>query len=249
MQGFVTVLMLTLLPALGNFGGGLLAEFLPVSQRALNLALHAAAGIILAVVGVELMPQALQVEPAWIIVLFFVVGGVFSIGLDKVVHFVQRAPGQTDGQSQPWMIYLGTAIDLFSDGIIIGTGSTIDLNLGILLALGQVPADIPEGFATVASFKESALSRQQRVLMSASFILPILLGSTIGYWAVSGRSDLLKFGLLAFTAGILVTIAVEELLVSAHDSIEKAGMEEGRLATLMLVGGFALFVLLGAYFE
>lgn len=41
----------------GKFGGGLLAEVVPVSRRLLSLALHAAAGIVLAVVGLELLPR------------------------------------------------------------------------------------------------------------------------------------------------------------------------------------------------
>ena len=51
---------------------------------------------------------------------------------------------------------------------------------------------------------------------------------------------LLKFALLALMAGLLLTITVEELLISAHDILHKEGVEEGSLATIMLVGGFAL---------
>ena len=73
-------------------------------------------------------------------------------------------------------IYFGVAVDLFSDGVMIGTGSTIDFGLGLLLALGQTPADIPEGFATIATFKDREISRPKRILLSASFVIPIFLG-------------------------------------------------------------------------
>ena len=63
MEEYFIVLSLVLLPAGGNFLGGLLAEFINVSQRVLSLALHAAAGIVLAVVGVELMPRVLEANP------------------------------------------------------------------------------------------------------------------------------------------------------------------------------------------
>lgn len=58
-------------------------------------------------------------------------------------------------------------VDLFSDGIMIGTDSVISFNLGLLLALGQVPADIPEGFATISSFRKHGLSPTKRVLLAA----------------------------------------------------------------------------------
>ncbi len=60
LEGYLAVLAFAALPALGNFAGGLLAEVLRPSRRLLSLALHAAAGIVLSVVAVELMPQALQ---------------------------------------------------------------------------------------------------------------------------------------------------------------------------------------------
>jgi len=57
--------------------GGLTAEAVPVSERTLGLALHAAARIVLAVVGVELMPRVLSVEPAWLVILALMAGGIF----------------------------------------------------------------------------------------------------------------------------------------------------------------------------
>lgn len=248
MQAYLTALALTLMPALGNFAGGVLAEFVPVPRQVLNLALHAAAGVVLAVVGIELMPQALQVEQTWVIILCLVAGGAFAIVLDQVVGLVQRRDENAAGDAGPWMVFLGTAIDLFTDGLIIGAGSTVNFGLGFLLALGQVPADIPEGFAAIATLKEAGVPRRRRLLLSASFAAPIFLGATVGYWAVRGQPELLKFGLLAFAAGILIAIAVEEMIVSAHRSLDEAGLKESRWATMWLVGGFALFALLSAYF-
>ena len=62
---FLKVMALALLPAIGNFGGGLLAEYLRTTRRTLSLALHAAAGIVIAVVAIELMPEALGGAPPW----------------------------------------------------------------------------------------------------------------------------------------------------------------------------------------
>ena len=75
MNEYLTVLALAALPAAGNFAGGLFAEFVSVSDRLLSLALHAAAGIVLGVVGIELMEQVLQAEPPWVPLLAFVTGG------------------------------------------------------------------------------------------------------------------------------------------------------------------------------
>lgn len=242
MKGYLTALAFAALPALGNFAGGLLAEAFNVSRRTLSFALHAAAGIILAVVGVELMPQALEVEPPWVIVLAFVAGGGFFILMDTIIERIQER-GESEGGSSSgaWAIFFGVAVDLFSDGVMIGAGSTVGFGLGLLLALGQVPADIPEGFATIATFKQQGVARAKRLLLAASFAVPILLGTTIGYWAVRGAPEIVKMSLLAFTAGILLSVSIEEIVTEAHRE------EDSRWATVCLVGGFALFVLLSIY--
>lgn len=64
MQEFLLVLAFAALPAAGNLLGGLAAEFFHVSDKTLSKALHLAAGIVLAVVGLELMPEALTGNPA-----------------------------------------------------------------------------------------------------------------------------------------------------------------------------------------
>lgn len=57
------VLSFAALQFLSNFAGGLLAELFDVSGRVLNLTLHAAAGIVIAVVAVEIMPRAWRSSP------------------------------------------------------------------------------------------------------------------------------------------------------------------------------------------
>lgn len=181
MEEYLIALALSALPAIGNFMGGLIAEYYRVSMRLLSLALHGAGGIVLAVVGVELMPQILQANPPWAVILCFFAGDAFFVALDQAIHLVQNRLGKAQGNTASWAIFFGVAVDLFSDGLMIGTGSTIALSLGALLALGQVSADIPERFATIATFKRQGISRRTRQLLSASLFLPIFLGTTIGY--------------------------------------------------------------------
>ncbi|WP_216328921.1 ZIP family metal transporter [Deinococcus aestuarii] len=249
MNELLTVLALAALPALGNFVGGLLTEFVSVSSRVLSLALHLAAGIILAVVALELLPEALAADPPWLPLGAFVLGGGFFILLEKVTSFVKARAGGNQANGQPIetagasAILAGVMVDLFSDGILVGTGSTLSLSLGLLLALAQVPADIPEGFATLAKFKRQGTPRARRLLISALLIVPVLLGALLGYLVMRGQPEIYKLTLLAFTAGVLVTLAVEEIIPEAHEEA-KSGYE-----SLVLVGGFALFALLTLLFE
>ena len=241
MRDYLIALAIATLPAAGNFAGGLLSEALRVSQRTLSLALHIAAGIVFAVVGIELMPEALEADPPWVVILAFLAGGGFFMLVDWLISVVRQRLGGDPANAGPWVIFFGVAVDLFSDGVMIGTGSTLSLGLGLLLALGQVPADVPEGFATIATFKNQGIPRRTRLLLAAALTIPIFLGATIGYWAVRGQPEIVKMSLLAFTAGILTTVVVEEIVPEAHEG------EDSRWAALALVGGFALFALLSVY--
>lgn len=241
MEGFALVLALAALSAAGNFLGGLLAEAVPVSGRVLSLALHAAAGIVLAVVGLELMPEALRASAPWVPILAFVAGGGFFLGLDRVAGSIRARIGGEPGAG-PLAIYAGVALDLFSDGVMIGTGTVVNPALGLLLAVGQAPADLPEGFAAVATLRRTGLARNRRLLLSASFTVPILIGATLGYFALRTAPELLTLSVLAGTGGALTAVVIEEMIPEAHDS-----QDEPRAAALFLVGGFALFALIATY--
>ena len=239
MEAYLLALAYAAMPALGNFAGGVLAELLPVSRRMLSLALHGAAGIVLAVVGLELLPRAFAAGSPIVPVVAFVVGGGFYLAVDVGIERIRAARG--GGAGGAWGIWFGVAMDLFSDGVMIGTGALLSPALGFLLALGQVPADLPEGFATIATFRERGVPRRVRLALAAAFALPILLGTTIGFWLVRGQPEIVQLSLLAFTGGVLTTVVVEEIVPEAH-----AGAEV-RLATVVFVAGFALFALLSAY--
>jgi ZIP family zinc transporter len=112
MTTYLKVLALASLPVLGNYLGAWLSEHLSLSEPRLSLALHAAAGIVLAVVGVELMPEALRTGPDWAMCLAFVAGGVFLLAVDKLIErFQGRRPGKS-GSAAAWLIYFGVAVDL-----------------------------------------------------------------------------------------------------------------------------------------
>lgn len=79
-----------------------------------------------------------------------------------------------------------------------------------------MPADIPEGFATIATFRDRGVTRARRIALAAAFAVPILLGTTIGFWLVRGQPDIVQLSLLAFTGGVLTTVVVEEIVPEAH---------------------------------
>ena len=234
--GLVSVVGLALLPALGNFCGGVLAEWLRPSQRTTNLALHAATGIILAVIAVEVMPQALQETPAWLLALAFLAAGGTHLLLEAGIGRWQQNKPAGAG-SGAWMVYVAVASDLVGDGLLIGAATAVTAQLGLILAVGQVLADIPEGFAVLANFRDKGAGRAMRLLISASFVVPVVGAAGFAYLALRGRGEPVKMAALVFVAGLYTLAAVEDMLREAHES-----SEDSRWSAISFLGGFALFL-------
>ena len=181
---FVIVLLLTLMPGVGNLAGGIIAETLEVSEIWLNRALHAAAGVVMAVVAVEIFPEALQAASGWTLGIAFAAGGALYLIVEAAVE--RRTSGQ---RSRMWMIYLAVATDLFGDGLMLGAGTAVSPGLGLVLAAGQLLADLPEGFASIATFQANDVPRRKRLLLSLSFLAPVLLSAMASYLLLRGRPE------------------------------------------------------------
>ena len=238
-----SILALSLLPGLGNFAGGMIAEFRGASPRMLNYALHAASGILIGIVAVELLPEALAGLPGWWVAAAVLAGGVAYVLIEAGVERLQAARG---GQPRTgmWMIYAAVAVDLSADGLMLGSGLAVSTALGLALAAGQVLADVPEGFATVANFRENGVPRRRRVLLSASFILYCVGAALLSYLLLRGAGEAVKLAALAFVAGLLSVAAVEDMLEEAHEA-----RADTRFSVIAFIGGFALFTLLSAGLE
>lgn len=232
MPELATVLVLALLPGAGNAVGGLLAEFTPRSDVWLNRALHAAAGVVIAVVAVEIMPEALGAISGWGLGSAFAVGDLAYLGFEALV---ERRTGETGARK--WMIYLAVATDLFGDGLLIGAGTAVSPGLGLVVATGQVLADLPEGFAATSTFRANGVGRRGRMLLSASFFLPVLVGAAGAFLGLRGRPESWQYAALVGTAGLFTVAVFEDIIQEAHEA-----SSDRRPSTVALIAGFVVFV-------
>lgn len=219
---------LAALPAIANLLGGLLAEVVILSRRILNLAFQWVAGMVLGIMGIELMPRALHASSPPLIVVAFVLGGVFFLFFEEEV-----LPSKTlreGAVGNPWGIFSAILFDLFVTGVLIGTGESVEKNLGLLLALSLLVVDAPEGFVTIATMRGHGIRRIVRLLLLVSLVASVLVGATLGYLLLQGHDSTAKLALLAFAAGMLLTLVAEEMLPDAKEAGE-AGVVLSVIAT------------------
>ena len=225
----IDVLLLALLPAAGNITGGLVAEVTPPSDRWRNRALHAAAGVVFAVVAVEIMPRAVDVVAGWLLALAFLGGGGLYLLAQRLIQ------ARAKGSGRMWMIYLAIASDLFSDGLLIGAGASLGGGLGLVLAVGQVLADVPEGAASTMTFRGNDVPRSRRLLLSVATVVPVLVGAALSFLLLRGRPERWQLTALVGTAGIFAVASFEDMIAEAHET------EDTDASTAALLIGFALF--------
>lgn len=236
MPELVVVLALAAMPGLGNLAGGLVSELTRPSDVWLNRALHAAAGVVVAVVAVEIFPDALDVASGWVLGTAFAVGGLLYLVVEAAVE--RRT---TDARARMWMIYLAVATDLFGDGLMLGAGAAVSTSLGFVLAAGQLLADLPEGFAAVATFRANDVPRRRRILLSVSFLVPVLVAAVAAFLVLRDRPESWQYTVLVGTAGLFTVAAFEDMVQEAHEA-----QDDRRSSTVALIAGFVLFVFVSA---
>jgi zinc transporter, ZIP family len=235
------VLLVALLPAVGNMAGVLLAESLRAPQWLIGASLHAAAGIAIAVVSIELMPRILQTTPMWVAITAFLGGALISIA---VAHAVRGGGGRMRDNSQAWMVYVAIASDVFSDGVMTGVGSAVATGVGFLLAVSQSVANIPGGFAAAANLRDDGVARSIRLVLSASLVVPVLVSAGLSFWLLRDAGPDIQNAALAVLAGILLVTTVEDVVPEAD-----APQAPRWISTMAFAGGFAMLGLMSAYLQ
>jgi ZIP family zinc transporter len=235
-SGLRDVMLLALLPGLGVAVGGLIAETVPRSQRWLNWALHGAAGIVIAIAAIEVFPDALDAVSAWTIGIAFAAGGLAYLGAQVLIE--RRT---ASGDTRMWMIFLAVATDLFGDGLLIGAGTAVSPTLGVTLAIGQIMANVPEGFASIATFRGNDVPRSTRLWLTAAFVVPSLAAALAGFLILRNQPESWQYTALVAAAGLYTVAAFEDIITEAHEAAA-----DGRRSTLALIGGFVLFVFISA---
>lgn len=143
----------------------------------------------------------------------FCAGAIVSYFLARgAVWISQKVKGGSGGA---WMVYTATSADLLSDGLMTGASTAVSPELGLLLALSQVVANLPAGFATMSNFRAQGVSRRVRLLAAASFTVPVVTGVTVGFMALREASEAAQAGSLAIIVGIMLVTTVEDLVPEA----------------------------------
>ncbi len=208
------IVLYTLIPAALAVVGGLGASlYIPKKKFVAGLQ-HFVAGIVLAAVAIELLPEILGKGSVWSIGLGFAVGVIFMLLLHEGVHYLAHSDQGKKGL--PLGMIAGVGIDFLMDGILIGVSFLVGMQSGILIAvsLSLCAFFLNLSVGTTMIKKEITKRKQLITILIVAAMLP--LGALIGGGILSHLPSSIMQEVLSFGVAALLFLAVEELLVEVH---------------------------------
>jgi ZIP family zinc transporter len=222
-----------LIPAVVALCGGIMAAYWKPSPHSRSLIQHFAAGVVLAALSVELLPEiAREHAPGPVLIGAFALGSLFMYGLKLWTEHLEHqdeAAGVAVGIGRG--LLLATFIDVAVDGFIIGAGFAAGGETGPILAIGLSVELLFLGLALTSDLVRG----RQIVLVSGGLGVTVLVCALLGSWLLAGASHAVIGAALAFSAAALLYLVTEELLMEAHVVQEKP------VSTLVLFAGFLIF--------
>ena len=244
---------LVLLTALGVggatlFGTALGFIFKNISHKFSDIVLSFAAGVMLAAAVMGLILPS--VEYGGKFGLIITVAGVFSGAVclnlfDRLVPHLHKLSG-VDQESHPegtakvdkiLLFVTAIAIHNLPEGIAAGVGFGAG-NTGDALAVagGIALQNIPEGMVIIGPMLAAGMSKKRTFLIAAATGVVEVLGTLLGYFAVSLSAAILPFA-LAFAGGTMLYVISDEMIPETHAH----GSERG--ATYALLAGFCVMLI------
>ena len=242
---------MVLLTALGVGGAtifGSLIGFLfkNISHKFSDIVLSFAAGVMLSAAVLGLILPSLEYGGAYGI--WITVAGIFSGAfclnlIDKIVPHLHKMVGpdieehQNTNLSKVLLFVTAIAIHNLPEGIAAGVSfGSDDPTQALMIAGGIALQNIPEGMVIIGPMLSAGVSPARTFICAMITGLVEVVGTLLGYFAVSIASAILPFA-LAFAGGTMLYVISDEMIPETHAH----GSEQG--ATYALLVGFCVMLI------
>jgi ZIP family zinc transporter len=200
-----------LAPPLAILAGGLLVRVWRPSPALRSSIQHFTAGLVLGAVAIELCPELITTSHFYEVVVGFAIGAAFMLAVAQYTRRAETAAGTSTS------LIFAVAIDLFVDGLLMGTSLSVGKKQGVLVAIALTFCAFFLTLATSATLHARNEKRGKVLLVILALAVLVVAGVLLaGYFASLIAGGLLS-GTIAFATAALLYLVVEELLPEAHE--------------------------------
>jgi ZIP family zinc transporter len=222
--------------ALASPAGGLIALWHRPTSLFMSLSLGFASGVLLATIGLEMLPRSLELGGLWAAMLGFAAGFLAVYAFDLFVHRGRLAGEKAEQRAEVdrfhrrWrprggevtVLAGGTSAEELIEGLSIGVGAAIEPSLGVLMALAIAIDNVSEalsvGEVVRSENAEHGRALALRVLGWTGLIGAALLGSAVAGWLfLRGLPGWALATLLAAGAGGMFYLTVTDLVPQGEE--------------------------------
>ncbi len=214
-------LMIVAFSALGPVVGSGIGVWKKPSVAYITNMLYFAAGIMLAISFFDLIPESRRLGSVFTCGMGVGLGAIIIWSLDKLlpnVHHCMSCGGDECkiGHTANFLI-LALFLHNFPEGMAIGIGAQSGLGESLVIAAAIALHNIPEGICTSAPHYYAYGNRLKSFAMSSLSALPIIAGYFVAKYVFSDISSEVMSVLIGATAGVMIFIAVHELIPAAKN--------------------------------
>ncbi|MET7885980.1 ZIP family metal transporter [Streptomyces avermitilis] len=188
-----------------------------------HLVLGLAGGLMLGVVGMDLLPEALDTAGGKVFgvpaaLLLFVAGFLLAHLVERLLAHRQAAHGGAESNGRAPEVGLTAAAAMVGhsamDGVAIGAAFQVGSGMGLAVAVAVIAHDFADGFNTYTLTALYGNARRKAVIMLvADAVAPVLGAASTLAFTIPER---LLGGYLALFGGALLYLAAAEILPEAH---------------------------------
>jgi len=197
-----------------TFGSLLVLMFGKPQERVLASLLAGAGGVMLAVVSVNLLPNAWEIGPPLQVGIGFVLGVLFMFLAAKRLNVSNNTLPLSRRQrlkKTGLLIATGIALHDIPEGMAIAVSQEAAPGLGLLIAFAITLHNLPEGMATAAPLKMAGIRGWKILLLNIGIAFFTPLGALFGLFALENVQNSLAF-FLALAAGAMTFLVFSELI-------------------------------------
>jgi len=221
-----------------GLGGAITAIFGAKTDRMISIFLSLAAGVMMSIVFIELIPEAIEYSNIWVTLVGLALGVLMVLVLHNIMDRMPTANKSSDSNpsesklhdsyaeffhssdvldKQKSMIRSGMimlfaiALHNIPEGLAMGAAGYHDMALGLTIAIMIGLHNIPEGMAISAPLISGGLSKVKTVFLVTVTGATTIIGTVIGI-LVGGISDVALALSFAIASGAMLYVVFGEIL-------------------------------------